>query len=292
MIEDTEQRLNLLVAYPYMKPDLAAFLREHAAEIRLVVDSGAFTAWKSGKAIALDDYCRFLERTPVRPWRYFTLDVIGEATATDRQDREMRRRGFAPVPIFTRGEDPQRLDEMYGHSDVVAIGGLVGTRGNTGFVNGIMRHVAGRKVHWLGFTKAAFLKHHRPYMADSATWAMGPRVRIVYLYLGGCVVRQFDRKDFAAGLPWAARNALRRYGIDPAAARGELAWKRSSRLISEAGLFASVDMSLDAHRMIGSHVFVSVGKVQEAEIALRAFRTLRRAAPIERADAAGVECQA
>lgn len=131
----TEPRLNVLVAYPYATPQVVEQLRQCGPDLRFLLDSGAFTAWKAGKPIELDDYCRFLEALPVKPWRYFALDVIGDPHGTMRNYEAMLRRGFSPVPIFTRGEDPSVLEDYYKTSDVVGIGGLVGTANNRGFVH-------------------------------------------------------------------------------------------------------------------------------------------------------------
>ena len=60
----------------------------------LLIDSGAFTAWKANESISLDDYCRFIEKLPVTPWGYFQLDVVGDPDGTIRNYDEMRRRGF------------------------------------------------------------------------------------------------------------------------------------------------------------------------------------------------------
>lgn len=164
---------NILVAYPYMTPKMIDVLNANKDRTRFLLDSGAFTAWKAGKPINLDDYCKFIERLPFEPWRYFMLDVIGNPHATMKNYETMLARGFKPVPIFTRGEDPSVLDDYYKTSDLVAIGGLVGTQGNKGFVKGIMEKVAGRKVHWLGFTNLNFVRYFKPYSCDASSWNNG-----------------------------------------------------------------------------------------------------------------------
>jgi hypothetical protein len=70
------------MAFPYIKPDVLRFFQERRNELRILIDSGAFTAWKSGKTISVDDYCKFIESLPVKPWRYFTLDVVGDPKGT------------------------------------------------------------------------------------------------------------------------------------------------------------------------------------------------------------------
>ena len=223
-IPDAERRLNLLVAYPYLKGRIFETLKEIEPYTRLVVDSGAFTAWKAGKSIELDDYCKFLEALPVRPWRYFTLDVIGDPHGTMKNYEIMLARGFKPVPIFTRGEDPGVLDDLYKTSDLLGIGGLVGTQGNTGFVNGIMKKIAGRRVHLLGFTRIEFLRAHRPYMCDASSWESGARFASLPLYTGGGRFTVVNKADFAGRPDHKIATAIRRYGVDPADLRHNEMW--------------------------------------------------------------------
>lgn len=168
-------KLNILVAYPYMRKDVIEILNQNKNNIRFLLDSGAFTAWKAKKEINLDDYCRFIESLPFEPWKYFSLDVIGDAKKSMDNYELMLKRGFKPIPIFTRGEDPSVIEDYYKTSEVVGLGGLVGTTGNKGFVKGIMKKVNGRKVHWLGFTNKMFLKIYKPYMCDSSSLTMSGR---------------------------------------------------------------------------------------------------------------------
>jgi hypothetical protein len=181
---DDEFKLNLLVAYPYMNKQMIDALQSNKDKIRFVLDSGAFTAWKAGKPIALDDYCKFIDSLPFKPWRYFTLDVIGDPEGTIKNYETMLSRGYKPVPIFTRGEDIKMLDKYFETSDVVGIGGLVGTPKNKGFVNGIMKHVGKRKVHWLGFTSMDYVKHYKPYMCDSSSFDSVLRFATLSVYKG------------------------------------------------------------------------------------------------------------
>jgi hypothetical protein len=165
-----------------MKNDVIQILKDNQNDIRFLLDSGAFTAWKAGKPIHLDDYCRFIESLPFKPWRYFTLDVIGDPHASLKNYETMLKRGFNPIPIFTRGEDIKMIDEYYKTSDVVGIGGLVGTPGNKGFVKGIMNVIGNRKVHWLGFTEKNFVKHFKPFSCDSSSLTMAGRFASVELF--------------------------------------------------------------------------------------------------------------
>lgn len=175
-------KLHILAAYPYMNDKMISLIKEHKQDIMFTLDSGAFTAWKANKEIKLDDYCKYIESLPFMPDHYFMLDVIGDPHKTLKNYEMMLSRGFKPVPIFTRGEDISILEDYFKTSDVVGIGGLVGTPGNKGFVKGIMQHVKNRKVHWLGFTSLDYVQALRPYSIDSSGWATGIRFGALKLY--------------------------------------------------------------------------------------------------------------
>lgn len=252
--------LNALVAYPYATGPMLKRLAEFKDSVRFVLDSGAFTAWKTGKPIELDDYCRFLESLPVTPWRYFLLDVIGDPHGTMRNYETMLKRGFNPVPIFTRGEDPSVLDDYYKTSEVVGIGGLVGTRRNRGFVNGIMKHVGNRKVHWLGFTVPEFVLHYRPYMCDSSSFDSPLRFGKLKLYLGRGKEITVTSKDFIARPSQEVIDAVRMYGEDPFKLALKSEWVNSGKnrtTLERLTYKSAVMMNRDLESKSGSKIFLA-----------------------------------
>lgn len=266
--------LNLLVAYPYMKSDVIALVKERSSEIRFVLDSGAFTAWKAGKPITLDDYCKFIESLPFQPWRYFTLDMIGDAHGTMKNYETMLARGFKPVPIFTRGEDPSVLDDYYKTSDVVGIGGLVGTPGNKGFVKGIMKLVAGRKVHLLGFTNLAFLKVYKPYMADSSSWEMGARFACCPLYLGhGIPLAKLNKKNIHVQLKdERVQQAIKACNLEASAFLDEKNWNGGYSITRRVGARSMVRFSQDVQKNLGTNLFLAAATGYAAKLLLEGLR--------------------
>jgi hypothetical protein len=266
--------LNLLVAYPYVKPDVVELVKNNQHRVRFLLDSGAFTAWKAGKPIGLDDYCRFIDGLPFRPWRYFSLDVIGDPHGTQKNYETMLARGYTPVPIFTRGEDPKMLEEYYKTSDVVGIGGLVGTEGNKGFVNGIMKQVAGRKVHLLGFTNLAFMKVHRPYMADSSSWEMGARFASCPLYLGGGRPLVAIRKHTVREQLKDPRilNAIVKLHLDPTEFYDEKKWNGGYSITRRTGARSMVRYSLDVQKNLGTNLFLAAATAYAAKLLLEGIK--------------------
>jgi len=209
-------KLNILVAVPYMNGRVVDVLKRNADSIRFLLDSGAFTAWKAGKVVGVDDYCRFLDKLPIKPWRYFTLDVIGDPDGTMANYETMLKRGFRPVPIFTRGEDVSVLEDYYKTSDLVAIGGLVQTRGNKGFVNGVMKQVGNRKVHWLGFTLMEFVKSYFPYSVDTSSWSMAFRYASGLIFADNMASTKITKSMFRKRPTNRLSALIREHSVDPA----------------------------------------------------------------------------
>ena len=264
--------LNILIAYPYCSARYLSIVDSLGSSIRFVLDSGAFTSWKLGKEIRLDDYCKFIETLPVKPWRYFTLDVIGDPEATMKNYQTMLRRGFNPVPIFTRGEDPSVLDDYYETSDVVGVGGLVGTEGNRGFVKGIMDKIGERRVHWLGFTHLEFLKHFRPYMCDTSAWESVARYGQLRLYMGRGKFTTLIKKDFANKPDEEVLSRIRSLGIDPYKLAKEEHWRGSYSTARELAAYNSVSLSMDVEKNIGTKYFLAVAAICGFNLVARAYR--------------------
>lgn len=271
----TDRLLNILVAYPYVKNPLLDIIKEREAEIRFLLDSGAFTAWKAGKPIALDDYCRFVESLPVKPWKYFSLDVIGNPKETRKNYETMLQRGFNPIPIFTRGEDISVLEDYYKTSDIVAIGGLVGTLGNKGFVKGIMQKVGERKCHWLGFNAREFIHNYRPYMCDSSSWCSALRFASMKLYQDRGRWIHVHKQDFRTRPSDEILKLLQLYHIEPARFANKSEWKNSGRgdyVIEEATCKSWVRYQIDLSKKLNVNFFLACASNWQVKLMHDAFK--------------------
>jgi len=246
-------------------------LQENRDNVRFLLDSGAFTAWKAGKPIALDDYCRFIESLPFESWRYFMLDVIGDPAATMRNYETMLKRGFNPIPIFTRGEDPSVLDDYYKTSDLVAIGGLVGTPGNKGFVKGIMEKVGGRRVHWLGFFDCNFVKHYRPYSCDSSTWKVGATFKN-FNVVDGSKIRQVNQRVMVKMFEESAnfRHQLNAFGIINA--RGLVDLKNDAKQLNEFNIYQTLKFQKLVQDKLQVKYFLAMTDSNTVQTAIRRFK--------------------
>jgi len=271
-------KLNLLVAYPYLNSEVVALIKENEDRIRFVLDSGAFTAWKAGKTIEIDDYCRFIESLPFKPWRYFTLDVVGDPHGTIKNYEIMLARGFNPIPIFTRGEDPSVLDHYYRTSDVVGIGGLVGTRGNKGFVKGIMKKVDGRKCHWLGFVQLPFIRYYKPYMCDSSSWTAGARYGRMLIYKGNGTIITVTKKDiFDRTKRESLKIFFQRLGYDIDIFLHQKSWEGTTFTpLREIGGVSAIHFSQDVYKKLGTYLFLASAMPAETQILIQQHKRIKQ----------------
>lgn len=210
-------KINFLLSYPYFdsKENLELMSRIPRNSYRLIVDSGAFTAWNSGKEIRLDDYCRFLDKiSGLQPFHAVQLDVIGNAEKSFENLKIMKSRGYDVMPVFTRGESLDMLEAYYQMTDYIMFGGVAFGSKNKNYVKWFLERNKGRKAHWLGFVKIPYVKHYRPESVDSSSWSGSARFGGIHLYDGKGEIKAVDKKTFVSKLDNEMMIALNRIGLD------------------------------------------------------------------------------
>lgn len=253
--------LNILIAYPYfkkLKPETIEVLRD--PDVRFLLDSGAFTAWKSGQPIELDEYTDFLDRIPLEPWKYFTLDVIGDGEKTKDNYYKLLEQGYKPIPIYTRGENIKMIDEYFETSEIVAVGGLVGTKGNRGFVKNILDKYPNKKFHLLGFTNHNFISYYRPYMCDSSSWNSGVRFKTSRLYMGRGRFIPISKDTFRSRPSIEIIDRCEFYGIDYEKLGYEEYWItrwKSDRPFEMLCSMSYIQYQQDLQRILGVNYFLA-----------------------------------
>lgn len=222
----------------YRKHDMAE-LAGTLHGFRLFADSGAYSAKSVGAPVQLDEYMAWL-----RQWRhlfniYVNLDVIGDAAGTWRNQLEMERQGFHPVPVFHAGEPWEYLDRYLdaGHP-YIALGGMVGAPAALKrWIIACFKRAQGRAVfHGFGRTNLADIADFPWYSVDSSSWGMGYRYGTVNLFERGRWVK-VKVGDHAGVYRHAA--LVRAHGVAPerladrslyhwryAAAASAVAWHR------------------------------------------------------------------
>ncbi len=160
---------------------------------RLIIDSGAFTAWTAGEAIRPEVYAEWALQFEQR-WRgrlgaleFMNLDVIGDQEASWRNLQALRVRGLDAMPVVTHGAEPVHLERAIEEHPRLALGGLVPLTRNPAALRAwldrcfgllLRRHAAGQRlvrVHLLGVTQPWVLRRYPAFSADSSSWEISVR---------------------------------------------------------------------------------------------------------------------
>ena len=155
---------------------------------RVIIDSGAFTAWTSGKPIDPRDYAQWALDFEHR-WRgkmatleFMNLDVIGDQDASWVNQGILEGLGMKPLPIITYGVNLDHLDRALENYDYIALGGLVPHSRNKDKLRKWLdacfarvmtyRKKTGtlRRIHLLGITTEWVLNRYPCYSSDSSSW--------------------------------------------------------------------------------------------------------------------------
>ena len=88
------------------------------------MDSGAFSVWRSGKTVKLEDYIAFCKEYRGMFTVYAALDVIGDAEASFRNYVKMREADLTPMPAFHHGSPAKWVDEYAKLTDHIGLGGI------------------------------------------------------------------------------------------------------------------------------------------------------------------------
>lgn len=190
-------KLFLLIAYPYFSEKVYNALKDrNPDEYELIIDSGAFSAFASGKTIELKDYHKFLDSVSDLPiLKAIQLDVMGDEEKSWQNFLKSRKLGYNVAPVFTRGTDIKEIEKMYEYSDLIFIGATRGV-GGPGYVKYVLENNKKRKCHILGCLDTKFLKHYKPYSCDVSSWVSAARYGTLNVYKSGGELYQINKKEF------------------------------------------------------------------------------------------------
>ena len=146
----------------------------------VLLDSGAFSAFNSGRRVKLEGYIEFCKRYGHLVDAYACLDVIGDDGATARNQERMEAAGLMPIPTFHFGERWETLTRLARDYDYIAVGCMhsLGTVARQEFLDGCWRIIRESprwpfKVHGWAMTDAAIMERYPWYSVDSLTWGVG-----------------------------------------------------------------------------------------------------------------------
>ena len=167
-------------------------------QLRIMLDSGAFSAWHRGDEIDLAAYIEYIKRQGHLFYSYVSLDVIPgangrmdrstesirkSAEASYRNHQVMRDAGLSPIPVFHQGEEWHWLERMIDDGEPY-IGVSPYLRSNIGDLikwldQCFTRLTVSRgrpiaKTHGFGATGHTVITRYPWHTVDSTSWAIAP----------------------------------------------------------------------------------------------------------------------
>lgn len=173
-------------------------------KIKLMLDSGAFSAWKKGLEINLDEYIAYIKRNEKYLHTYVNLDVIpgapgrrstqeeveAAAKASYRNLKKMHKAGLRPMPVFHMGESFDWLHRLLDDGeDYIGIGGM-GNATNTSqiqFLDRVFTILTNSqgwpevKTHGLGVAGFPMLKRYPWTTCDATSWVLTAAMGSIYV---------------------------------------------------------------------------------------------------------------
>lgn len=169
----------LLLSYVYVRK----FLEEQARyRYRCwAMDSGGFTAWKSGETIdlvAYTDLCQQLFETDPTLVEVMALDVVGSWRQSVKNFEYMWSRKVPALPIYHYGEPVELLRDLRAAFPYkIAIGGMAGLfsgKKKLAQLAAILQHCWPCRVHGLGVGSRSAVMALPFHSVDASNWEIGP----------------------------------------------------------------------------------------------------------------------
>lgn len=209
-------------------------------KINWILDSGAFSAWKSGNPVNLKDYIEFIKTNEDWVSSYVALDVINQhdtnASARESFDnlKIMRKAGLDPIPVFHVGES---IDWLYRMLDLgcdyigLSASSIVAKGSVDDWYALVWSHLVDSnglpvvKTHAFGEGKVSSLTTFPFYSCDSTSWIwqserngllkINARTRLCHRNDGKGNRNMPDIDQLSPIERQALDDALREYNVDP-----------------------------------------------------------------------------
>ena len=179
----------ILTSYWYCQnKDMRDVMRQHfnRHKVEIFIDSGAFSAFNSGREIKIEDYCNWLDFNKEYLEIYANLDVIGNQVLTRNNQAFMESRGLSPLPVFHVGSGLKELRSLCDQYEYVAIGGMVPYMKRVEVIWNTLVKIfeigVDNKLHGFGCTNRKVLFKLPWYSVDSTTWLSGAKYGEVTLF--------------------------------------------------------------------------------------------------------------
>lgn len=140
-----------------------------------VMDSGAFSAYKLGVTIDLQEYievCLELMKNDPSLSEIFALDVIGDEKASIKNCEIMWNAGVPAIPTYHMNEPYSALHHIAQNYPKIALGGVAGVKGRKkiDWAQHCMGQVWPKKIHGLGFGSEIAIMAAPFHSVDATSW--------------------------------------------------------------------------------------------------------------------------
>jgi len=186
-------------------------------DLKLMLDSGAYTAWKQGTPIKLKDYIDFILETKDVWTTVVNLDMIpgkpnqpvtpaeAERAAEIGWENYLQLKealapyGITPLHVFHRGENFKWLEKLVKESEYIGLAPKTdgGTAVKMTWLDRCMKYVTDdkgwpiRKLHGFAITAPELIRRFPWYSVDSASWIWAGKD-------GGCLIPGYGKVLFSA----------------------------------------------------------------------------------------------
>ena len=170
----------------YYKEQILEKAKTSDINCRLIVDSGAFSAYKSGKIIHIKEYAEWALKFKdewehkLKSLYFVNLDIIGDQEGSDRNLKILQRMGFDPLPVLTVDAKRKQVEWVVNEYPFFLLAGGAVLGGQQlkiwfDFVFSIVKEQYEKtgvmpKIHLLGATKEWVLKRYPAFSSDSSSW--------------------------------------------------------------------------------------------------------------------------
>ena len=166
----------LLLSYFYFKnKSLAEYVDRLGYRPEIMLDSGAWSAFNSGREISVMGYMDYIRANQKFIDSYISFDVINDSETSLFFWQLMRRKGFDPIPVYHYQAEEKFLKYYAKRAELIAIGGTVPEHNKrivAEWVRVLVWTYPEIRFHLLGSSSKKIVDTVDLYSVDSSTWIM------------------------------------------------------------------------------------------------------------------------
>lgn len=91
---------------------------------KIIIDSGAYTAYKKGITIDIDRYGEFVLQNRNKFENFFNLDVVGDGKKSYQAWKYLKSIGVETIPVYHIGTDERLLVKYLDQADYIGLGAI------------------------------------------------------------------------------------------------------------------------------------------------------------------------